>query len=1103
MWVRIFVIASLLTLTAYAQQTTATLTGTVTDSSGAIVPAATVRVVNKGSNASREARTDDSGNYNLPFLPAGDYSATLTAKGFQGQNVARFNLQVGQTLRQDFQIKVGDVAESVNVTANEAVLQTDSAVVGTVIDAAKVADLPLNGRNFVQLAQLIPGVQGGTPGSITVRRGRGSIGQTSSAYGETAISANGSRDTANRFFLDGVEIMDYDGMTYSFSPSVDALSEFKVETSSYGAEAGGAPGGYVNIISKRGSNQLRGTLWEFNRNNDLTQSYDAIAGKSVTPPRLNRNQFGANIGGPVLLPKLYNGRDKTFFFFNWEQGRLLQSTNPGLRIVLPTAYRNGDFSQLVNANTKAPIVLRDPLGVGPFVNNQIPISLISPQTKAFLPFTPGANTSNGAFNFISNTPSSLSRQKNYLIRGDHNFSPKDSIFLRYVWNDTFEAGIPFWGNDQRDNLGSARSWGGGYIHTFSPTMVNDFKGGTHNFAEFENFGTSNKPEFDIVGKMGLPLVSRRPFEYGPPTISINGSDGNYSVFDLQRQIGPRQRSNSITQVADILSWQRGKHFIKGGIDLAIRDVTFDQARAPRGAFGFDGTYTGAATADFFLGYVKTASINPTPTATRLRNLWQSYFISDDWRPTGRLTVNVGLRYDYFGKYTQKDDKFVNIGQNGLVLTDLITPANSPYGRGLIRPDRNNWGPRIGFAYRPTFLADMVVRGGYGIYFTPQISNAIFAMAEGAQATSGAQLIGNTTTTPNILFNNPFALAQTSGALNFAVSNDPEMRDSYTQQWNLNVQKKIFANIVIDAGYVGSKGTKLLVTFGDLNRPIDVVDPRTPGLPSLNSRRPNQFFQRAVTGDKSIGNSIYHAFQMKAERRMAKGVTFLTAYTWSHSLSGPSDIGGQVGGGNFIGAPQNIYNLKNEHGTSGFDLRHRFVNTILYELPFFRGSKGLTKSLLGGWNVSTIMTFQGGFPAPVSANIDTTGTGINSRPDQMAGQNGNLIASDRTWARWINIAAFLPADRNPAAYGRFGTSPRTDAVRLPGITNFDFSINKQFRIGETRRLEFRTEVFNLFNNFNPDPATLDLNTRSATFGAIGGGVQGITTRVIQLGAKLYF
>lgn len=1097
MWVRLILLALSALTIGWSQQTTATLTGTVTDTSGSTVPGAEIKVVAKGTNAAREAVSDASGNYTLPFLQSGEYTISVSSKGFQGQRISGLTLQVGQTARQDFQLKVGDVTESISVAASGAILQTDNAVVGTVIDSAKVVQLPLNGRNFVQLAQLIPGVQAGTPGSITVRRGRGSIGQTSSAYGETAMSANGSRDTANRFFLDGIEIMDYDAMTYSFAVSVDALSEFKVETSSYGAEAGGAPGGHVNIITKRGSNGLHGTAWEFNRNNALTQSYDAIGNKSVTPPRLNRNQFGANIGGPVFIPKVYNGKDKTFFFFNWEEGRLLQSTTPGLRIVPTTAYRSGDFSRLTNARTGEAIVLRDPLGVGPFTNNQIPASLLSPQSRAFLPFTPNPNTSQGAFNFISNTPSSLSTQRNYTVRGDHNFSSKDSIYLRYVFNDTNEAGVPFWGNDQRDNLGSARSWAGGWLHTFGPSLVNDFKGGTHAFAEFENFGTSNKPEFDIVGKMGLPLVSRRPFEYGPPSVSVSGNDGGFSFFDLQRQIGPRQRSNSITQFADTLSYQRGKHFIKVGADIAIRDVTFDQARAPRGSFGFDGTYTGAAMADFMLGYVRTASINPTPTATRLRNWWQGYFINDDWKATARLTLNFGLRYDYFGKYTQADDKFVNIDQNGLVITNLIRP-DGPYGRALMKPDKNNWGPRFGFAYRPAFADDAVIRGGYGIYYTPQISNAIFAMAEGAQATSGAALIGNITGAPNIFFNNPFALAQTSGALNFAVSNDPNMRDSYVQQWNLNLQKKIIGGIVIDAGYVGSKGTRLIVTFGDMNRPIDVVDPRTPGLASLNARRPNQQFQRNVTGDKSIGNSIYHAFQMKAERRMAKGITFLTAYTWSHAISGPSDIGGQIGGGSFIGAPQNIYNLANERSTSGFDLRHRFVNTILYDIPLFKNAKGVTGFLLGGWQTSTIMTFQGGFGAPVSANVDTTGTGINSRPDVLPGQNGNLDGGQRTWAKWINTSAFAVAP-----FGRFGTSPRTDAVRLPGITNFDFSVNKQFRFKEDKRFEFRLETFNLFNNYNPDPGSLDLNVRSATFGAIGGGVQGITTRVMQLGGKFYF
>ncbi len=1087
----------------FSQQTAGTLTGSITDATGAVMPAATVKVVNISTNAVRETVSDGSGNYTIPFLPAGEYNVTLSAKGFQGQKIASLILQVQQTLRQDFQLKIGDVSESISVDASAAALQTDNAVVGTVIDAAKVMQLPLNGRNFIQLAQLIPGVQAGTPGSITVRRGRGSIGQQSSAFGETGMSANGARDTANRYFIDGIEFMDYDAMTFSFSPSIDSLSEFKVETSSYGAESGGAPGGQVNLITRRGGNQYRGTLWLFNRNDALTQTYDAIANKSVVNPRLNRNQYGVNFGGPVLIPKVYNGKDKTFFFFNWEAGRLLQAANPGLRIVATEAQRNGDFRGLVNASTRAPLTLKDPLNIG-IVNNVIPLSRLSAQAKVFIGFTPLPNTLQGLQNWTSLRPTGLSEQDTYTTRIDHTFSQKDTIFARYIFNDTFEAGNPFWGNDQRDNVGSARTMSGNWVHTFSPTLINDFKSGTASFAEFESFGTSNNPDFDIANKMGLPLVSKLPKEFGPPQISISGADGGYSVFDLQRQIGPRDRSNSILQFTDTVSWQKGKHLFKFGADFAHREVTFDQARQPRGQFSFDGLYTGSAFADFMLGYVRTALINPVPTSTRLSNLWQSYFFNDDWRVTNRLTVNIGMRYDYFGGYKQADDKIVNITQNGYIVGTQFDPKSSPWGSSLIRPDRNNWGPRFGFAYRPGFLNDAVIRGGYGVYFTPQISNAIFAMAEGAQATAGANVVGSPSGTPDLFFNDPFAGSRTSGVLNFAVSNDPDMRDSYIQQWNFNVQKKLPGNIVVDAGYVGSKGTKLIVTFEDLNRPIQLIDPRIAGQPSINARRPNQIWQRNVRSDKSVGNSTYHSLQMKLERRMAKGITFLSAYTWSHSISGPNDIGGQVGGGNFIGAPQDVYNGRNDRGTSGFDVRHRQVNTVLYELPFFRNSGNrLLKGGLGGWQLSTIMTFQGGFPAPVTANIDTTGTGVNSRPDQLSGQNGNLPGDQRTWLKWFNTAAFVSADRNPSAYGRFGTSPRTDAIRLPGIINVDFSVNKSFRITETMRFEFRTEVFNIANHFNPDPGSLDRNVRSATFGSIGAGVQGITTRVIQLGGKFYF
>ncbi len=1104
--IKFFAVSSfLLAASAFAQQTTATLTGIVTDSSGAPVPNVKVKATSTRTNAVRETTTNEAGSYSLPFLAAGEYNIDTTKEGFQSGKVTGLTLQVGLTARVDVQINVGNVVESINVQANGATLQTENATVGSVIDAQKIVDLPLNGRNFIQLAQLIPGAQAGTPGSITVRRGRGSIGQQDSSFGSTGFSANGSRDTANRFFLDGVEVMDYDAMTYSFSPSVDSLAEFKVETANYSAESGGAPGGHINMLTKRGGNAFHGTVWEFNRNDALTQTYDAIGKKSVANPRLNRNQFGANLGGVVRIPKVYNGKDKTFFFFNWEAGRIAQGAVAGLRTVPRTEYREGDFRQLINPRTNVPIVLRDPQNV-PIANNVIPKSALSPQSLAFLAFTPAPNTSVGTFNFINNPVSAVSKQDNYNARIDHQLSSKDSIFGRYVFNDTFEAGVPYWGNDQRDNLGRTTNLSLGYTRTVSTAIVNELRGGYSKFEEYETFGTTGLAAFDVANKMGLPLVSKDPKYFGPPVVSINGNDGGFSTFGLQRTIGPRDRSNGIYQFVDNLSWQRGKHFLKIGADVAKRIVTNEQARDPRGTFSFDGTYTGSAMADFMLGYVRAANLNTGFVRTDLSNYWQAYYFNDDWKLSQRLTLNFGIRYDNFGRMVQSDDRYVNIEQDGLRPAGFANPKDSKYGRALLRSDRNNFSPRVGFAYQPAFLKDAVVRGGYGIYYTPQISQAFNAMCEGAQATAGASVVGNIAGAPNLFFSNPFAGAVTTGAFNFAVSIDPEMRDSYIQQWNLNLQKKLWGGLVIDAGYVGSKGTRLVATLGDINRPVLVLDPRVPGTPSLNSRRPNQLFQRAVTGDKAIGNSIYHSLQVKLERRMATGVTVLSAFTWAKAFTGPTDIGGQVGGGNYIGGVQNLYNLQGERAIAGFDQKVRSVTTVLYELPFMKGSHSALSYLVKGWQVSTIVTAQTGFGAPIGYGVDTTGTGVGSRPDVVPGQNGNLSGSDRTFKRWLNTDAFTiytDAAKTNLFFGRFGTAPRTNAVRLPGLFNADFSANKRFSAGERRYFEMRTEIFNLLNHYNPDVATVDLNIRSQTFGTIGGGVRGTTTRVIQLGAKFVF
>jgi len=454
----------------HGQQTTATVVGTITDPSGAVTAGVTVRATNVATNAAREGTSDSSGNYSIPFLAAGDYTVTATLSGFQTQKVDRLTLQVNQTARVDFKLQVGNVSESVEVSASAAALQTENATVGTVIDSTKVVELPLNGRNFVQLAQLIPGVQAGTPGSITVRRGRGSVGQSDPSGGATAASANGQRDTANRYLLDGIEVMDYDAVTYSFSPSVDSLAEFKVETSTYSAEAGAAPGGQVSMLTKSGTNDLHGTLWEFNRNDALSQTYDAIAEKSSTNPRLNRNQFGANIGGPVVLPKIYHGRDKTFFFFNWESGYAAQGVVPAVKTILPAAIRTGDFSGVKNARTGVPIAVLDPVAGTPFANNIIPSSRLSQQALVFLRFNPLPNGPNNTF--APAPASAVSYQRNYTTRIDHNFSTHDTVSGRYLFNDTYEAGIPYWGHDTRNNLGRTTGVEGSWTHTFGPSIIN-------------------------------------------------------------------------------------------------------------------------------------------------------------------------------------------------------------------------------------------------------------------------------------------------------------------------------------------------------------------------------------------------------------------------------------------------------------------------------------------------------------------------------------------------------------------------------------------------------------------------------------------------------
>ena len=1117
-----------------AQQTTGTIVGNVVDSTGAVVAGATVTVTNTGTNVSRTTTTEGDGKYSIPSLTPGPYALAVEMTGFQKQQVSNIVLDASQTAREDFKLIVGEVTNTVTVEASTAAaqLQTENGTAGEIIDGKKIVDLPLNGRNFVQLAQLIPGANSGTEGSITVRRARGSLASSDATGGSTAVQVNGQRDTQNRYSIDGIEDMDYDAFTYSFSPSVDAIAEFRVDTANSGTDTGAASGANVNLILKSGTNHLHGTLFYFNRNNDFTQYYDAVAQKNLAPPRLNRNQYGGNVGGPVLIPHLYDGRNKTFFFFNFETGSLLSAAAPQFTNVPSAAVRAGNIDELItgaasSAGCKAgtaSCVLVNPFTQMPYVLGQK--ITVDPKSTIILNTTPVPNAIGGS-NYATALLKTLNYQHDYIVRMDHTLGRKDTIAGHYIHDVSYSNGTPFFGNDNDNNRALTTHYVGTETHVFSPKIVNEFRYGRQIFKEFETFPATGNAALNIAnGQLGIPFSSSDPEFYGPPNTSITNNGTAYRLFVDLRNIGPRNRANGINQYADSLSYELGKHFLKFGVDVGRRTDFFSQARDPRGTFSFDGRYTGGfATVgttkypqnafgngllDFLLGYVATDSINPTVTHTHIVALIQGYSVQDNFSLTRTLTVNLGVRWDHFPPWYQLDNQFADIyaGADGVTPDHISTPATSPNGRGLVKSNYYDFAPRFGFAWQPYGLNHTVVRGGYGLYFVPDIANGYFQEAEGAQAQAGASLTGNsgasaggTAALPNLTLANPFPGVATGGPSTypFAVEIYQNLAEQLTQQFNLTVQTVFPGKVTADIGYVGTRGTHNYTYYPDVNLPRP-VNPSTPGLGTVNSRRPNQTFPRTVQGEVSNGSSSYHSLQTKLERRVGNGLNILASYTWSRSISGPADVGGLVGGGNFGATGLDPLNVKADRSLSVFDIPHRFVGTVLYDVPFFQSAHGFKRALLAGFQVSTILTAVSGDPSAVFyTGSSVNGSSQNARPDVVFGQAPNIGRNQRTPTRQFNTAAFTTP-----AVATFGNSRRSGAVRLPGVFNDDVSVTKGVKFGDTRNLQLRADFFNAFQHYNPDPSTITTTVNSTNYGKINDGTQGgYATRVIQLGAKLYF
>ncbi len=1081
------------------QATTARVVGTVTDASGSAVPGANITASNTITRQDFKTSTNAVGNYEV-VVPVGTYTLSVEATGFQKSLITAFPLSVDQEARVNVQLQVGQMTQQIQVEASAIGLQTEDARVGTVINSQQVIELPLNGRSFVQLALLTPGVNPGTPGSITVRRNRGSVGQ------QVAMSANGSRDTQNRFYYDGIESMDLDSYNFAFSPSIDAINEFRVETSTYSAEMGGAPGGQVNLTTKSGTNSFHGGAWEFNRNDALTtlspfQPYSPTA----KPPRLNRNQFGANLGGPVFVPKIYNGKQKTFFFFNWESGRLISGSFTGTAFVPPVPYRSGDFSS-------SSVTIYDPQSGLPFPGNKIPQDRIRPFASKFVQqFVPAPNASQPAINFYGPQAPAPVNQDQYITRLDHRISDKNFLYGSYMYNVQADqaassgAAAPTFVWDTRSNRARGQNLSVGDTHTFSANVVNEARIGWNRFYEHEFFGTTDNPALDVANIIGIAGVSKRPRDYGAPTFGGAGYD-----FPTTRTNGPRDRLNQLWQVSDDISVQKGRHSLRMGMMVGRRNWTFDEAVNPRGVFSFDGrttTLNGASPvrensfAAFLLGMGTSASLSAAPFATRMGNYWQGYYFQDNWRVTPNLTLNMGVGYEYFSPPDQRG-KITNFDLNGVVpgfvpsqqiYNGFPDISDTPgYPASLVFPDRKDWGPRFGFAWRVPGVSDFVVRGGYGIYYTPEITNTYTGL------TLNPPIVGSYSATAT--YNAPFFVDTvfanpTAGVSAFSASAaDPHLRSTYAQQWNFTIQKKLPRNLIADIGYVGSKGTRLTEGF-DGNRPIQVVVPGA-GVPSIRSRRPFQGYD-SLPVYKSIGNSTYHALQTKIERRMASGLSVLGSYTFSKALSS-ADIS-SVGGGAYLGGIQNYFNLAADKAPAGFDIRHRLSVAAIYDLPFFTHAQmAAVRTLLGGWQLGTIITEQTGFASTMGGTGDTTGTGVGSRLSVVPGQSVTVANPNRD--KWFNTAAFMDTP-----LGQWGNNSRMP-IHMPGMNNIDASATKNFRFKESANLQFRAEFFNFFNHVNLGAPGTDLHAPN-TFGRITSASQGagVSTdgRVIQFGLKLMF
>lgn len=1021
-----------------AQSTSTQILGSVTDPSGAAISNATIEAIRKATGEKRTTVSNDTGNYVILNLESGEYEVVASAAGFRTERIVSVRLELNQRARIDVTLNVGNVSESVEVSSVAPVLNTDDATLGEVVGRKQIVELPLNGRNFAQLATIT------SPG---VRTGYQTFGNA------VRLFAGGQRENQNQFTLSGIVVQNNLINAVSFRPSVEALEEFKVQTGNFSAEYGMYSGAQVTMNLRSGSNGFHGTLFEFLRNEKL-DARNFFENPAIAKAPLRRNQFGYVLSGPVRIPGLYNGENKTFFMVNGEYLRH-RRTLPGLATVPSQAFRAGNFSSVTAQ-------LKDPLSGLPFAGNIIPSSRLSASAIALQEYYPLPNQG-GASNYAGLTREEIDNDQ-FLTRIDQVIGSRDRLYGSFIYQTNSSGTRAVLPSDLRTEPTNDWSAALNETHIFSPNIVNEFRLG-YTRLKFQYTNNFTNSDFSILQKFGMAGFPVDSYSTGLPTVNITGFLGLSSY-------GPLFQIDETAQLVDNLSIVSGRHTMKMGMDLRKGRIARRASNNPRGALTFTGEMTGNAYADFLLGLPRRTDGVEILNYAEARNWRFGGFFSDDWRVNARLTLNLGVRYELF---TVPIDPYGRL--RILDPTDMSRLIPEPYvAEKLFKGDHNNWAPRIGFAYRP-FGQKTVLRGGYGIYYNAnQLNN--FTLLQSNPPYKLVPTYTSDPSNPSVTLANPFLNggALPTGPFNITTV-DPSLSlpNAYTQNYSFLIQQQVLPNTTLEVGYVGAQSHHIdRANSGNL--PL-------PGPGAIQPRRPYPMWAdvRVITNDV---NSNYNSLQTTVRKRTSNGLTVIGTYAWSKTI----DDGNDFNGGDRI---QNPLRRDLERGPSQFDFTHRLTGSVVYELPFFGKSNGFVRTVLGGWQTNAIYVFESGRPFSVYAGADVSNTGTSTtRANRIA--DGRLDGSARSINRWFDTAAFV----RPAQY-TFGNSGR-NILRGPITNTLDFGLVKNFPFAERHNVQFRGEFFSVTNtpNFGLPGSTVG----TAAFGVI---TSATANRNVQFGLKYSF